>query len=153
MTDQLDAFARVLGGLLRSHRRARGLSRHEVVSKMDNEVSVQTLASWELGTRNLGVSRLVEVSHALDVRPGTLVGRAHDLVFGTVDVPLAILNLADLADTEVPELQPLRPWADLRARELPPGCTPELPLTRASLNNLATLCRTTPFQLIRLLRP
>jgi len=152
MNDQLDTFARVLGDLLRNHRRGHHLSRHDVVSTMDNEVSVQTLASWELGTRNMGVSRLVEVSHAIDIRPGTILGRAHDLVFGTVDVPLATLNLADLARTTIPELQPLRPWADLRAREFPPSCTPELPLTRASLNNLATLCDTTPFQLIRLLR-
>jgi transcriptional regulator with XRE-family HTH domain len=152
MTDQLDSFARVLGGLLRGHRRNRRMSRHDVVSTMDTEVSVQTLASWETGTRNLGVSRLVEVSHALDVRPGSVLGRAHDLVFGTVDVPLAVLNLAELARTTVPELQPLRPWADLRARELPPGCSPELPITRASLDNLATLCETTPLHLIRLLR-
>lgn len=148
---QLDTFARVLGNLLRTHRRAGNLSRHAVVSKMDTEVSQQTLASWETGTRNIGVARLIEVAHIIDTHPGTLLTRAHDLVFGHPTLPLATLNLTNLANTTIPELQPLRPWADIRSREIPPGCTPELPLTPTALTHLATLCHTTPHQLLRLL--
>ncbi|MGX7829643.1 helix-turn-helix domain-containing protein [Actinokineospora sp. 24-640] len=57
--------ARAVGQEIRRARSALGWTRADLVERMDSDMHVQTIASYEQGTRHCTVARLVEISRAL----------------------------------------------------------------------------------------
>ncbi|WP_237048040.1 helix-turn-helix domain-containing protein [Lentzea guizhouensis] len=146
------AYQRVLGDEIRSLRKQRGWTRKELNKRLQTEISLQTLATYELGTRQCSVVRLVEICHALDVPAHELLARVHERFFGDTPAGHLTLNLALVAATDNPRLAPLRRWAAGRLHVLPPGASPEVHLDLAALENMAQLCQLPAVELIRILR-
>ncbi|CCH28531.1 helix-turn-helix transcriptional regulator [Actinosynnema sp. NPDC047251] len=146
------AYQRVLGDELRSLRKQRGWTRKELNRRLQSEISLQTLATYELGTRQCSVVRLVEICVALGVPAHQVLARVHDRVFG--DAPAGHLSVdlaAVVADTR-PQLLPLRRWAQGRLNQLTPGQAAEVHLDLPALEYMAQLCRLSTVDLIRILR-
>jgi len=107
---QIDAtsYQRVLGDELRRVRKQRGWTRKELQQRLQSDISLQTLATYELGTRHCSVVRLVELCLAMDVLPQDLLARVHDRVFPG-DRPGQIrVDLTRVARDLQPELRPLQ---------------------------------------------
>jgi transcriptional regulator with XRE-family HTH domain len=139
---QLDTFARVLGDEIRTVRKARRWTRKQLRAQLnpDEEVSLQTLATYELGTRRMTVERLIEICAALDHPPDQLLQRARARAFAEPDDDRIEVDLSALARTADPQLEPLQRWAVLRAAQRTDGkpATETLePPALAALANLA----------------
>jgi transcriptional regulator with XRE-family HTH domain len=147
-----DAFRRVLGDELRAARKERGLIRKDVAPHLDHDMSLQTLATYELGTRNMPVVRFVEICRELGVSPVEILRRAYERVFPETAVTWTV-DLTDAARLEDPELAPLCNWAASRLRFLPLGARRTVRLDRAAVEPLAALCGLEPCELIRRLPP
>ncbi|WVH77747.1 helix-turn-helix transcriptional regulator [Lentzea sp. DG1S-22] len=146
------AYQRVLGDEIRSLRKRRGWTRKELNKRLQTEISLQTLATYELGTRQCSVVRLVEICHALDVPAHEVLARVHERFFGDIPTGHLALNLAAVAATDNSRLIPLRRWAAGRLHALPPGVSPEVHLDLPALENMAQLCQLPTVELIRILR-
>jgi transcriptional regulator with XRE-family HTH domain len=146
------AYQRVLGDEIRSLRKQRGWTRKELNKRLQTEISLQTLATYELGTRQCSVVRLVEICHALDVPAHEVLARVHERFFGDSPSGHLTLNLASVAATDNPRLVPLRRWAAGRLHALPPGASSEVHLDLPALENMAQLCQLQTLELIRILR-
>ncbi|EWM13370.1 hypothetical protein KUTG_03674 [Kutzneria sp. 744] len=68
-------YQRVLGDELRKLRKQRGWTRKVLQGKLQTEVSLQTLATYELGTRQCSVVRLAEICLALEALPQGIAPR------------------------------------------------------------------------------
>jgi transcriptional regulator with XRE-family HTH domain len=147
-----EAYQRVLGDEIRSLRKQRGWTRKDLNKRLQTEISLQTLATYELGTRQCSVVRLVEICHALDVPAHEVLARVHERFFGDTPAGHLTLNLAAVAATDNPRLVPLRRWAAGRLHVLPPGASPEVHLDLPALENMAQLCQLPTVELIRILR-
>src|SRR6266700_5512795 len=79
-SDQLDRFARTLGDELRTARKERSWTRKQMQAQMaaddEDEMSLQTLATYELGMRRVSVNRFVELCAVLDKQADKLRRRA-----------------------------------------------------------------------------
>ncbi|OLT43671.1 XRE family transcriptional regulator [Saccharomonospora sp. CUA-673] len=131
-----DAYQRVLGEELRQLRKRRGWTRKELNQRLQSEISLQTLATYELGTRHCSVVRLVELCLALEEAPQDLLARVHHRVFGEEPGQVR-LDLARVAADQSPELSPLRRWAEDRLRQ---SGSPEIQLDRSAVERMAELC-------------
>lgn len=116
----VEQFKKNLGAELKNIRRnERRLSRAEVCERMaqitgNEDFSVQTLGTYEQGTRNFTVARLLEVCAALDVRADKLFASVYERTFPdqvTQNFDLITVNLSLITESEDARLQPLRPWA------------------------------------------
>jgi hypothetical protein len=151
---QIDAATvqRVLGDELRRVRKQRGWTRRELQNHLSTTVSLQTLATYELGTRQCSVVRLVELCLAMDVLPQDVLARVHDRVFHQ-DRPGQIrVDLAGVVHDDQPELRPLRRWAQDRLGQLEPGASAEIHLDLPALERMAELCGIDTVELISRLR-
>ncbi|HVK19982.1 MAG TPA: helix-turn-helix transcriptional regulator [Actinokineospora sp.] len=123
-----DRRVRVLGKLLHAVRDARGWSRPELIARMPDEISHQTLASYEQGTRNVRVSRLFELCDALGVRASEIFAATENdpeyatetrldpapldpAPLGGVTVDGATVDLVAISRSHTSSLRPLRLWA------------------------------------------
>ncbi|GAB3587029.1 helix-turn-helix domain-containing protein [Amycolatopsis endophytica] len=132
-----DLYQRVLGEELRKLRRRRGWTRKELNQHLQSDISLQTLATYELGTRQCSVVRLVELCLAMDELPQDLLARVHRRVFA--DEPGKIrLDLSRIVADDRAELLPLRRWAEDRLRHT--GAPRDVRLDRAALSWMAQLC-------------
>lgn len=132
-----ELYQRVLGEELRTLRRRRGWTRKELNQHLQSDISLQTLATYELGTRQCSVVRLVELCLAMDEMPSDLLARVHRRVF--IDEPGKVrLDLARIAADRQPELLSLRRWAQDRLHE--PGSPSHVNLDRPALERMAELC-------------
>lgn len=154
-------YQRTLGDELRKARKQLGWTRKDLQQRLDREVSLQTLATYELGTRQCSVVRLAELCHALHQQPYEVLRRVHERLFATGAAGdgssggRISLDLAAAAVTDLPELRPLRRWAasTLRARgNAAVGAGEPLALDAAALERLADLCGLELLDLIRRLR-
>jgi transcriptional regulator with XRE-family HTH domain len=146
------SYQRVLGDELRKVRKQRGWTRKQLQGRLQNDISLQTLATYELGTRQCSVVRLAELCAALDVLPQELLARVHDRVFSG-DRPGHIrVDLAKVVADQQPELLPLRRWATDRLNQSPEGRTREVHLDLAALEQMAELCGLETVDLIARLR-
>lgn len=114
---RLDAeeYQRVLGEELRELRRWHGWTRKALGERLDSDISPQTLATYELGTRQCSVVRLAELCLAMGEQPQQLLTRVQRRLFperpGEVRVRLSTLVALDTTDPETTELAPLCRWA------------------------------------------
>jgi transcriptional regulator with XRE-family HTH domain len=135
----VDTYQRILGEELRKLRRRRGWTRKELNQRLQSEISLQTLATYELGTRQCSVVRLVELCIAMDELPQELLARVHRRVF--TDEPGRVrLNLDLVIADEQPELLPLRRWAEDRLRQADRPASHEVQLDLAAVERMAELC-------------
>lgn len=133
-----EAYQRALGEELRKVRKRRGWTRKELNERLQSEISLQTLATYELGTRQCSVVRLVELCVAMEETPQDLLARVHRRVF--TDEPGRVrVDLAAVISDDQPELQPLRRWCLDRRRQTG-GDQSDVQLDRRALEWLAELC-------------
>lgn len=145
-------YQRALGEELRRARKRRGWTRKNLQDALGSDISLQTLATYELGTRQCSVVRLAELCLALDERPHELLERVHHRVFTDDTSGRVRVNLANAAADDSPELLPLRRWAADRLSEAGHGGPREVALDLSALEQLAALCGLETVELLRKLR-
>ncbi|MGH3493457.1 MAG: helix-turn-helix domain-containing protein [Sciscionella sp.] len=144
------AYQQALGQELRMLRRKRGWTRKDLQQRMNCEISLQTLATYELGTRQCTVLRLVELCLAMDEPAHELLERVHRRVFGERSDGRIKIDLLRVIHDDTPQLLPFRRWAKDRLSE---GSGPtDISLDKPALDMLATLCDLTTNDLISDLR-
>ncbi|ANN21160.1 transcriptional regulator [Amycolatopsis orientalis] len=154
-SEQLDQFARALGETLRSARRERGWTRKQMRAAMctsDDDLSLQTLASYELGTRRISVERLIEVCAVLKKQPDELLRRATTLAFSGHYGTHITVDLLGLAQTTDPRLRPLRRWAQVRTQQSSAERVLVEELDATALSAMADIAGTTVYDLVQALR-
>lgn len=151
---ELDAatYQRVLGDEIRRLRKQRGWTRKDLNERLQSDISLQTLATYELGTRQCSVVRFVEICLALDALPHELLARVHERLFTEATVGRIRIDLRKVVRDRQPELLPLRRWATGRLAEEPGAHGAEVYLDIAALERMAELCRLTTRDLIARLR-
>nr|WP_219632468.1 helix-turn-helix transcriptional regulator [Haloechinothrix aidingensis] len=136
---------------MRRVRKRQGWTRKELNRHLDRDISVQTLATYELGTRHCSVVRLAEICLAMDELPHDLLARVHARLFtsspGQIDV-----DLARVVRDNRPELLPLRRWAQGRLNGDNGGRGTVVHLDPAAVERMAELCGLTTIQLLEHLR-
>ena len=145
-----EEYQRVLGDELRKLRRSRGWTRKELNQHLQSEISLQTLATYELGTRQCSVVRLVELCVAMGELPQDLLAKVHRRVF--VDEPGRVrVDLRKVVADSSADLLPLRRWAEDRLRRAGEH-SGEVALDLPALERMAELCRLSTVDLIGRLR-
>jgi transcriptional regulator with XRE-family HTH domain len=145
-------YQRVLGDEIRRLRKQRGLTRKQLNRRLQSEISLQTLATYELGTRQCTVVRFVEICVALDEQPHKLIARVHERVFTDSPRGRVRLDLRQVVRDDHDDLLPLRRWARGRLAELHGTGEAEVYLDLAALERMAELCEMPTIDLIALLR-
>ena len=145
-------YQRVLGDELRRVRKQRGWTRKELQHRLGNDISLQTLATYELGTRQCSVVRLAELCLAMDVLPHDVLARVHERVFSNERPGHIRVNLTRVVSDTQQELLPLRRWAVDRLQQTPAGQSAEIHLDLAALEQMAELCGIDTVELIGRLR-
>jgi transcriptional regulator with XRE-family HTH domain len=74
-----------VGDRLRSIRRQKGLSLHEVEARSGQEFKASVLGAYERGERALSVSRLVRLAEIYDVPPDQLLPRESEIEIDLTD--------------------------------------------------------------------
>jgi transcriptional regulator with XRE-family HTH domain len=151
---QLDVatYQRVLGDEIRRLRKQRGWTRKDLNERLQSDISLQTLATYELGTRQVSVVRFVEICRALGELPHELLARVHERVFTDIPVGRIRVDLRKVVRDRTPELLPLRRWASGRLAEDGGTQTAEVHLDIAALERMAELCGIQTVELIARLR-
>lgn len=146
-------YQRVLGDELRRLRKQRGWTRRDLNRRLQSDISLQTLATYELGTRQCSVVRLVEICLALDEVPHELMARVHQRVFSDSPVGRIRVDLRKVVRDTQPELLPLRRWAKGRLAELNgTHGSADVNLDISALERMAELCGLETVDLISRLR-
>lgn len=146
-------YQRVLGDELRRLRKQRGWTRRDLNRRLQSDISLQTLATYELGTRQCSVIRLVEICLALDEVPHELMARVHQRVFSDSPVGRVRLDLRKVVRDTQPELLPLRRWAKGKLAEVNGVHAPaDVNLDISALERMAELCGLETVELIARLR-
>jgi transcriptional regulator with XRE-family HTH domain len=144
------SYQRVLGDEIRRLRKQRGWTRKELNDRLQSDISLQTLATYELGTRQISVIRLVELCLALGEQPHELLARVHERVFAGEESGRLRVDLRAVVRDTQPELLPLRRWALGRLND--PDSSSEVNLDIAALERMAELCGIELVDLIARLR-
>jgi transcriptional regulator with XRE-family HTH domain len=145
-------YQRVLGDELRRLRKQRGWTRRDLNRRLQSDISLQTLATYELGTRQCSVVRLVEICIALDEVPHDLMARVHQRVFSDSPVGRIRVDLRQVVRDNQPELLPLRRWAKGKLSEANGQHPAEVSLDISALERMAELCNLETVELIGRLR-
>lgn len=140
-----------LGDELRKLRKRRGLTRKELNQSLQSDISLQTLATYELGTRQCSVVRLAEICLAMGEQPHEVLARVDKRVFAGTSGEIQV-NLDKIADSTNSELLPLRRWAEDRLQREGPAVTREVILNPAAVDRMAELCGLAPGELLARLR-
>ncbi|MGH3677425.1 MAG: helix-turn-helix domain-containing protein [Mycobacterium sp.] len=131
--------SRVLGNELRAVRKQRGWTRRDLLSHSDLDISLQTLATYELGTRHCTVVRLWELSEVLDEPMDQLIVRVMRGL-GEWEASGLTIDLRAAAANTLANLGPLSGWAKAQLATRPPDHAPAVSLNRAALDRLAQVC-------------
>jgi transcriptional regulator with XRE-family HTH domain len=135
----MSPYRRLLGDELRRRRKARGWTRKDLrtayIATFDDDLSLQTLATYELGTRNVVVERLDRLARTLGTFAGAVLTDVDRRMFGTSDTFSIDLRL--LAESARSELAPAAKWAAVYCESL---TVPVTELSGDALTRLAELC-------------
>lgn len=146
------SYQRILGDELRRLRKQRGWTRRDLNQRLQSDISLQTLATYELGTRQCSVVRLVELCLAMDEVPHELMARVHQRVFHDSPVGAIRIDLRKVARDTQPELLPLRRWAKGKLAEHNGHHSADVSLDITALERMAELCGVDTVDLIARLR-
>ena len=149
MTDTLSEFdrhyMRILGDVIRRHRKRKGWTRKELrcallaLPRGAVDISLQTLATYELGTRQCSAVRLSQLAAALGTRAGVITGETDERVFAADD--RFIVDLVRLAASPLDYLVRPARWAQLQLDTVKLSDPyPVHELTVSALEQLANLC-------------
>ncbi len=144
-------YQRLLGNELRTLRKSRGWTRKQLNARLQSTISLQTLATYEHGTRQCSVVRFAEICLALGEKPHDVLARVDRRVFTTAADEIRV-DLSKIAESTEPTLAPLRRWAADRLRETDAASGSEITLTTAAVERMAELCGTTSVELLSYLR-
>lgn len=145
-------YQRVMGDEIRRLRKQRGWTRKDLNGRLQSDISLQTLATYELGTRQCSVVRFVEICLALDELPHVLMARVHERVFAETPSGRIRIDLRKVTRDTTDELLPLRRWAKGRLDTTDSGRSSEVQLDLAALERMAELCGLDTVDLIARLR-
>lgn len=140
-----DIAVQLLGNELRRVREERGWTREELVARLfaitGQQISTQTICTYELGTRAMTVARLAALCHILDARPAALWSTVDGKVYGDDDGQRASIqvDLRKVVKLSGPGLAPVREWARI---SLGLGTTRTV-LSESAITSLATVCGVT----------
>ncbi len=148
----IEQYQRLLGNELRTLRKSRGWTRKELSARLQSTISLQTLATYEHGTRRCSVVRFAEICLALGEKPHDVLARLDRRLFTTAADEVRV-DLAKIAESTEPTLAPLRRWAADRLRETDAASGSEITLTTAAIERMAELCGMTPVKLRAQLAP
>lgn len=155
MIVQLDAgaYQRILGEELRGLRERRGLTRRDLRHRLQSDLSLQTIATYELGTRQCSVVRLVELCLALDETPDRLLERVAERYFAGAATPGRIrVDLRKVVQADHHDLVPFQRWAAGKLAEGDGARPGEVNLDIGALERLAELCGLETAELIARIR-
>ncbi|WP_410595435.1 hypothetical protein [Amycolatopsis sp. lyj-23] len=130
----LGAYQRALADELGRLRRRRGWTRKQLLSRMAADLSVQTLATYEQGTRHVSVLRLVELCYAMNELPHHLIARVHQ----RLTQEGVVANVPQMAELAEAPLTPLRMWARQQLRQHPGA--QDFRFDLVALRRMAELC-------------
>lgn len=134
----METFMIALGDELRAARKRKGWTRRDLVRHLQVDLSLQTIATWELGTRHITAERLYYVCTALGELVEDLLARVRMRIEEPDNLELG-LDLAAAALTTRARLGPVRAWAQCRLREHLVG-EPVVRLDVPALDRLAEVC-------------
>lgn len=132
-------FLRVLGDELRRARKRRGWRRQDLLARLRSDISLQAVATYELGTRACSVVRLLELTDVLETSMPELLGRVLDRITDR-QMAAVVVDLVAVARCERPNLQPLRRWAQARLDHAEIHEPMLVPLDPSGVAWLAKLC-------------
>jgi transcriptional regulator with XRE-family HTH domain len=136
-----EGHGRVLGDELRRVRKARGWTRKELRKHLYDCVSVQAIATYELGTRQFSLQRLFELCTALDELPHDIVRRVYERLNSDVPTPGRVMvNLDSVMRDRGTDLRPLRRWAREYLDHANNSAPHVVSLDAIALERLAELC-------------
>lgn len=146
--DQFDpaTFGRVLGDEMRKARKRCDLFRREVPPRMSRQVSEQTVATYELGTRHVSVVNFVDYCLAVDTSPVEVLRDTYRRVVDRSQPDGWDVDITVAARLHDPELAPLACWA--RSCLANPDHPRMVHLSRAAVQSLAALCGLDWFRLV-----
>lgn len=155
-TDESTRYLQALGTELRRLRARRGWTRRDLRDRLQSDISLQTLATYELGTRQCSVVRLVELCLALGEQPDRLLFRVHRRASARLPGELSPdgrvrVDLRALANSDQPGLASLRRWALMRLTEPGANHSRHVLLDHDALEWLAQLCKMSRDHLIDVL--
>ncbi|MET8763077.1 helix-turn-helix transcriptional regulator [Lentzea sp. NPDC004782] len=154
--DDLKRLAQHLGDELRIARKARGWTRDKLRDRLTiasgDDLSLQTLGTYEQGTRSISVKRFVQVTFALDATPQQLFQRALIRTFGDFDDVHVDVNLHALACSGDPRLRRLRTWAEVQHRQSDHNPVALVRLDPPAIQTMADLSGLGPADLIAALK-
>ena len=151
MPPDLDAhwrteFLRVLGDEVRKLRHHHGWTRDYWRQTCFPELSTQTLATYELGTRPMSVVRFALARESLGELPPEVMHRAYERIERDTERTAWNVDLVAASRLTDAELAPLRAWANL---QLQAGPDKVKPLSRNAVHPLAALCGLDTDELLR----
>lgn len=114
-----EVVARALGEELRRARESLSCTRDQLVDRMTSEIQPRTLASYEHGSRQCTVVRLVEICQALRTPAPELLGIALQRAEIDLDNVFLQVDLHALTRDDRDELVQLRAWANKRLANNP----------------------------------
>lgn len=148
----LDTLAQALGDELRIVRMRLGWTRRQLQARLPSDISLQTLGTYELGTRRCSVARLVELCHAMDVLAHDVLARAYERTGQADNAGRLCLDLDRVVHDRQLDLMPLRRWAHQRLEHAEYNQSHAVLLDMAALESMAELCDVTIVDLIGRLR-
>jgi transcriptional regulator with XRE-family HTH domain len=140
MVDAQAGLSRLLGDELRRERKRRGWTRKDLHARLGWNLAVQTLATYELGTRTLSVEHLVELTDALGVSVPDVLARALARVGNVGQTNRLEIDLHKITSDRSAESAPLRGWAQTRLRQIAKGQPTSARLDHPAIMCLAQVC-------------
>lgn len=135
-------LARMLGHELRHVRKQLRWTRKQLHARLVSDISLQTLATYELGTRQCSVIRFVELCTALGAWAPDVLSQAIQQARDVTPPGCVDINLQAVLRDTTSALFPLRRWARQRLTTTPDALD-TVRLDAATLERLAELCRMT----------
>lgn len=136
-------FALILGEEIRRERIERGWSRKSLHAQhLAGLMSLQAMATYELGTRQLATEKLYVICHAMGANAAVVLERAITR-FQSIHASDAYglrVNLRAVVADEQPALETLRRWARVEIDGHPDDAPSLTYLTPAAIDRLAELC-------------
>lgn len=110
------AITRAVGEEIERARKERGWSRTQLVARMPSGICDRTLLSYEDGTRNLTILRLVELCQALNTSVAGLMTMAFQRARIYLENLALLVDLPALLDDETARFRPIHQWARNKLR-------------------------------------